>query len=99
MQNSKQHVSKPDPAVSRKKCSQVYPRNTRFHNRKSISVIYMNRSKDTVNKPVTDAEKILNKIQILFVMKTISMCYLDEEHSPRSPMQISTVVKFGKNSR
>ena len=34
----------------------------------------MNRSKDTVNKPVTDAEKILSKIQILFMMEMISMC-------------------------
>ena len=34
----------------------------------------MNRSKDTVNEPVIDAEKILNKIQILFMMKIISMC-------------------------
>ena len=60
--------------MSRKKYNQVYPRNTRFHNRKSITVIYMNRSKDTVNKPVTDAEKILSKIQILFMMEMISMC-------------------------
>ena len=60
--------------MSRKKCNQVYPRSTKFHNRKSITVIYMNRSKDTVNEPVIDAEKILNKIQILFMMKIISMC-------------------------